>query len=229
MQGSNLKGAIAEAEVAAAATKLGLPVLRPLTEHGRYDLVFEVGEQLLRVQCKWGALDSGAGVIKVNLATCRHTPRGYVYGSYTSTEIDLVAVYCGGLDRCYLLESALVAGMRGIYLRLSPPRNGQRACINLASKFEFAGAVAQWEERRRGTPEAGGSSPPSSTSSAGAGPATVVGANQFRNRFGCYMERAAAGETIAVTRHGKPYVQLSSAAAGARLFDSPPVEDAAAA
>ena len=35
----------------------GVPVLRPVQEHGRYDLAFEIGERIYRVQCKWGALD----------------------------------------------------------------------------------------------------------------------------------------------------------------------------
>jgi prevent-host-death family protein len=35
-----------------------------------------------------------------------------------------------------------------------------------------------------------------------------VGAHEFRNRFGWYMERAAAGEEFLVTRRGKPYVRL---------------------
>jgi prevent-host-death family protein len=35
-----------------------------------------------------------------------------------------------------------------------------------------------------------------------------VGAHEFRNRFGYYLERAAAGDEIAVTRHGQPYARL---------------------
>jgi PD-(D/E)XK endonuclease len=53
MLSTNRKGAIAEAEIAAAAVRLGIPVLRPIQEHGRYDLAFEVGDRILRVQCKW--------------------------------------------------------------------------------------------------------------------------------------------------------------------------------
>ncbi len=37
----NQEGAIAELKVATAATCLGVPVLRPMTEHGRHDLAFE--------------------------------------------------------------------------------------------------------------------------------------------------------------------------------------------
>jgi hypothetical protein len=35
---TNLKGALAEAEIATAAIRAGVPVLKPLSEHGRYDL-----------------------------------------------------------------------------------------------------------------------------------------------------------------------------------------------
>ena len=35
-----------------------------------------------------------------------------------------------------------------------------------------------------------------------------VGAHQFRNHFGWYMERAVAGEEFLVTRRGKPCVRL---------------------
>jgi prevent-host-death family protein len=208
---TNRKGAIAEAEIAAAATKLGIPVLRPLQEHGRYDLGFEIAGRLLRVQCKWGALDSAGRVIRVNLRSSSCTPTGYVLTSYSEGEIDLVAVYCQDLDRCYLLPADLIVGMRAVHLRCAPPRNGQRASINLASDYEFAGAVAQLEERRAGSAKAGGSSPPSSTLSIATPAVVQTGAHQFRNHFGYYMERAAAGEEIHVARRGKPYVRLMPA------------------
>jgi prevent-host-death family protein len=96
--------------------------------------------------------------------------------------------------------------MRGIQLRVSPPKNGQRASLHWAADYEFAGAVAQWEERRYGIPEAGGSSPPSSTSLDSR--QTQVGAHEFREHVGWYMERAAAGEQILTTRRGKPHARL---------------------
>jgi antitoxin (DNA-binding transcriptional repressor) of toxin-antitoxin stability system len=36
-----------------------------------------------------------------------------------------------------------------------------------------------------------------------------VGAHKFRNHFGYYMERAAAGTEILVSRRGKPYVRVT--------------------
>jgi prevent-host-death family protein len=205
---TNRKGAIAEAKIVAAATELGVPVLRPVQEHGRYDLAFEIGDRILRVQCKWGALDEAGAVIKVSLQSCCLTPAGYVRTPYGPDEIDLVAVYCGELDRCYLLPSALACGRTSAYLRLVPPKNGQRACINLSSDFEFDGAVAQLEEHRHGMPRVRGSSPLSSTSSPDSPNVVRTGSNEFRNHFGYYMERAAAGAEIHISRHGRPFARL---------------------
>ncbi len=205
---TNQKGGIAETAITAAATKLGIPVLRPVVEHARYDLAFEIGDRILRVQCKWGALDEARAVIKVSLQSCCLTPAGYVRSPYKPSEIDLVAVYCGELDRCYLLPSALACGRTSAYLRLVPPKNGQRACINLSSDFEFAGAVAQLEEHRHGMARVRGSSPLSSTSSPDSPNVIRTGSNEFRNHFGHYMERAAAGDEIHITRHGRPFARL---------------------
>ena len=206
--GSNHKGAVAEAEIAAAATRLGIPVLKPLSEHGRYDLVFDLRRELARVQCKWGRLDRGGDIINVHVGGSRHTPRGYVLSSYAAGEIDFLAVYCGELDRCYLLPETLVVGKRGIHLRLVAPRNAQRACITLASDVEFPGAIAQLGERLSGTQEVAGSSPASSTPE---DRVVEIGAHEFRERFGYWMDRAAAGAELVVTRHGKPTVRLTAA------------------
>jgi PD-(D/E)XK endonuclease len=100
---TNQKGGIAETAITAAATKLGIPVFLPVVEHSRADLVFEIGDRLFRVQCKWGALSEDHSIIKVALQTNYLTASGYVSTSYTADEIDLVAVYCAELDRSYLL------------------------------------------------------------------------------------------------------------------------------
>jgi prevent-host-death family protein len=205
---TNQKGALAEMKIATEACELGVAVLHPMQEHGRYDLAFEISRRVLRVQCKWGALDEVGSVVRVNLQTYSLTYGGQRHTSYSEDEIDLLAVYCGGLDRCYLLPSALVANRRQIFLRLTSARNGQRACINLAGDFEFAGAIAQLEERLRGTQEAVGSSPTSSTSPAPGHGTHVVGCHEFRNHFGFYLEQAAAGHEVEISRRGRPHARL---------------------
>jgi hypothetical protein len=84
----NLKGNVAELVFAAEAAKLGLSVLKPLTEHERYDLALGIGGQLLRVQCKWGS-QKGSTVF-VGLSTSRRNRDGYVRTTYTAEEVDAI-------------------------------------------------------------------------------------------------------------------------------------------
>lgn len=208
----NHKGNVAELAIAKEAANLGLSVSMPLTEHERYDLIIGIEGRLLRVQCKWASRKGD--VVYVRLKSARHSPtRGYIVTTYDKSEIDAVAVYCGDLDRCYLLPIDLVAGSGVITLRLEPARNGQRAALNWASEHEFPGAVAQLAERPNGIREAEGSNPSSSTNRGPSTEASIeeVGAHQFRNHFGYYMERAAAGTEILVSRRGKPYTRLCPA------------------
>ncbi len=206
----NHKGNVAELAIAKEAASLGLPVLTPLTEHGRYDLAIEIGGQLMRVQCKWARYDGN--VVTVRVDRCRTSRRGYVRSSYQTDEIDALAAYCEPLDRCYLLPVDMVAGRRSVCLRTSPARNGQRAAINFAAAYEF-GAVAQLAERVTGSDEAEGSSPSSSTNqnTYSVPVSEEVGAHKFRNHFGYYMERAATGTDILIRRRGKPYARLGPA------------------
>jgi hypothetical protein len=85
---SNFKGNVAEAGIVAAALHQGVGVLKPLGEHGRYDLVFDVDGRLVRVQCKWARLLGDAVVI--NLAGYRYTSRGQVRSTYSADEVDAV-------------------------------------------------------------------------------------------------------------------------------------------
>ena len=140
---SNVKGAVAEQAIVLAAIKAGVPVLRPVAEHGRTDLALDINGRLLRVQVKWGRLSRSGDVVVVLLRTSRCTTRGHVRRKYSEGEVDLFAVYCGELDRAFLLRATEFLGKQHLHLRLTPARNRQRACINLADDFTFDGAVAQ--------------------------------------------------------------------------------------
>ena len=217
---SNHKGNVAEAAIAFHAARLGISLLRPLYEHGRYDLVLEFAGQLLRVQCK-SACRKGDVVI-VRLVTNRRGPRGYIRTKYSRDEIDAVAAYCAELDRCYLLPGEIVCGKSAIQLRINPPRNGQRAAIHFETESRL-GAVAQLGERLTGSQEARGSSPLSSISSDDLPAAgTRVGAHEFRERFGWYLELAERGQEITVTRRGRPAARLVPGSCPARRPDSGP-------
>src|SRR3954447_7554996 len=74
----NDKGNIAELEIELAALKAGVSVFKPVGEHSRADLIFEINDQLFRVQCKWGRLARDGTVIVIGVETNRCTPNGYV-------------------------------------------------------------------------------------------------------------------------------------------------------
>jgi prevent-host-death family protein len=205
----NQKGNVAELAFAAEAARLGLEVHLPMTEHGRADLVLGLNGRLLRVQCKWA--NRKGDVVSINLATSRRSRNGHIRTTYTADEIDAIGAYCDELRSCFLIPIEIAAGKSVMHLRLAPPRNGQRAALNWADQYRL-GAVAQLAERCRGTAEAGGSNPPSSTTQVEGPPAVEsVGAHQFRNHFGFYMEQAAQGTEVLVSRHGRPFVRLLGA------------------
>jgi PD-(D/E)XK endonuclease len=198
------KGAIAEAKIYAAAVEAGIVVARPLTEGRRYDLIFDIGPRLLRVQCKMASRHGD--VIVVRATTSRYTPSGYVRTKYAATEVDGVAVYCPEVDACFYVPIEDLNGKAVTHLRLAPTRNGQLAGVTMADRYHL-GAVAQLGERRYGIPKVVGSSPISSTPPPSAD--IVVGAHEFRNRFGYWMELASAGTDVVVTRHGTRRVRMT--------------------
>jgi prevent-host-death family protein len=206
---SNAKGDIAELAIELAATRLGVCVWRPTTAHGRTDLAFEIDGRLWRVQCKWGRLSDKRDCVIAKVGGSSARRSGYRLSTYSVEEVDLFAIYCGELDRAYLLPAELATDRHYIYLRLEPAQNSQRACVHLAANFEFPGAIAQLGERRAGSAKVAGSSPASSTST-GCTP-TTVGCNPFRDAFGEWIDRVASGEEVIVTRRGKPLLRLSPA------------------
>lgn len=142
-------------------------------------------------------------VITVSLESSRHTAvKGYVRTKYSAGEVDAVAVYCAALDRVFLLPIELVAERNAITLRLHPARNNQRAAVNFAADYEFAGAVAQLEEHLHGMQGVVGSSPISSIR------AGTVGAEEFGAHAPRYIQRAKAGEHFLITRRGRPMAAL---------------------
>lgn len=163
---TNQKGFFAEAAVIREAARFGVTVLKPLDD-ARYDLVLDLQDDLVRVQCKWAVRNGNVVVIRCR--TCRRGRKGLIHGSYRASEIDAIAGYCAELDTCYLLPVELSVNRAAVQLRLTPTRNNQRALIHWAKDYEFAarlsalGPIAQLGERKSGRLEAAGSSPAGST------------------------------------------------------------------
>lgn len=218
------KGAIAETAVAHAAVKLGLGVSRPVNEGERYDLVLDLRPRLVRLQVKWARRQGD--VVVVRSRSARRVRNGQVTRGYSTADIDALAAYCPDLDRCFYLPAPLVERRRHMHLRLARARNGQQAGILWATRFDFCqidwsdpegclGAIAQLEERLRGTQEVAGSSPASSTTRLRE-PAVRLGSHELRSRLGYHLERAATGRRVVITRHGRPFAELGPTAEGGR-------------
>ena len=161
------KGAIAEQAIALEAMRNGIGVFRPLGDE-RYDLIFDLGSRLMRIQCKWAARMGEVVVIRTRRA--RRGPEGLIYRYYEPDEIDAVAAYCPDTERCYLLPHELSVGRAAVQLRLSPTRNNQATGIQWARDYEFGatlkallGPIAQLGEHLHGMQKAVGSSPTGST------------------------------------------------------------------
>jgi hypothetical protein len=129
------KGAAAELAIAHAAAELGVGVFKPLTDGERYDLIFETGSRLIRVQCKWAPVH-GQTVI-VRCYSNRRAREGLRRRTYTAGEADAIAAYCPGLNRCFFVPAERFDGHAQLLLRLAPSRNNQRLGINWAEDFDF--------------------------------------------------------------------------------------------
>jgi prevent-host-death family protein len=207
VESSNHKGAVAEAAIAYEATKLGVEVLKPQSDHCRYDLVFDIAGRLYRVQCK--TAQRRGEVVVINLVSSWPTANGYIHNKYEPGEVDFIAAHFHESGSNFLLPFDFVSGMSAIQLRLSPPKNAQRAAVHFAADHQLSGAIAQLGERVHGMHEVAGSSPAGSTVAETG--LTRVAANPFRAHFGYWMQRAAAGEEIVITRRGKRFARLGPA------------------
>ena len=131
------KGAIAELAIAKAAIALGIGVYRPLSDGERYDLIFDFGGRLDRVQCKWAPLHGD--VIVVRSYSNRRTASGLRRRAYTRGEIDALAAYCPDLDRCFYVPADRIAARLQLHLRTAPSRNNQTLGVNWAADYAFDG------------------------------------------------------------------------------------------
>lgn len=118
-----------EAMVLAALVHVGYSPLLPFGGGHPYDVALDVGDKLLRVQCKTGRLLK-EGVISFPTAIwCRNLS----YRSYRG-DVDLFGVYCPSTKQVYLVPIEDVPE-RAAHLRVVPPRNGQTRGVRWAKDY----------------------------------------------------------------------------------------------
>ncbi len=125
-------GKRSEGAITAEFVKRGYRVLLPQGENQRYDLVLDLGDRFVRVQCKTGRLRRG--VILFSAESVRANTKRAVRRPYIG-EVDLFAVYCRDTDRVYSVP--VDDEVRQITLRVDPPANGQAKGIRWAADYEL--------------------------------------------------------------------------------------------
>ena len=131
------KGAIAELAIAKAAIELGIGVYRPVGEGDRYDLIFDFGDRLDRVQCKWAPLHGD--VISSGAIPRARTATGLRRRGTRRARSTLSLRTVRSFDRCFYLTARAPGRKLQITLRLAPSRNNQQPGINWATSFAFEG------------------------------------------------------------------------------------------
>jgi hypothetical protein len=122
------RGNAAEAAVLTALVKRGWHVLVPFGGGQPYDLVFEIPEAFLRVQCKRAWKEGGC-----LLFNSRGTDHGNGRRSYRGLA-DIFGVSSPMTGDVYLVPIDDVAESRG-WLRVEPARNHQKRGIRFAADY----------------------------------------------------------------------------------------------
>jgi hypothetical protein len=135
---TNQKGAVAETAVIHECAKAGVAVSRPLLD-ARYDLIIDVGDSLMRVQCKWAT--RAGDVVLIRTQTSRRGPNGHIHRAYRGHEIDAIAAYCPETDECYLLPAELSLDRAIVHLRLGPTKNNQASGIRWAREYALGATL----------------------------------------------------------------------------------------
>lgn len=121
------KGAIAEQKVILRAIEKGIVVSRPITPT-RYDLLFDDGKDIKRVQVKYG--DGGGNSENAVSVQLRSWSNGS-YKVYTEDEVDIILAYIPKIDKIVQLPSTAF-GKRTLSIRLAEAKNGHHAKCNFA-------------------------------------------------------------------------------------------------
>lgn len=130
---SKQKGNITELQVLTYATSLGYQVSIPFGDRERYDQIWDIDGDLIKVQVKTSrAIDDECSAIKFS---CRSSTRknGKTYHNrYNKDEIDYFSTFWD--DKCYLVPVEECSTDK--VLRFKPPKNNQSNNVSFAKDYE---------------------------------------------------------------------------------------------
>ncbi|MBI2646635.1 MAG: endonuclease [Deltaproteobacteria bacterium] len=100
---TKLKGDIAEQEVILQGLKRGWGVLKPVGDRLPYDLIFDVGGALVKIQVKSACLDESSLNYVVDNRRTKTNRRNMIRESYQLSDFDFALVYIAEKNLFYVL------------------------------------------------------------------------------------------------------------------------------
>jgi hypothetical protein len=107
---TKLKGDIAEQAVVLQALKRGWGVLRPVGDRLPYDLVFDIGDRLVKIQVKAAWLDLPSGNYVVDNRRTKTNRRQMLRTPYQTSDFDFAIAYIQELTVFYIFPSVVFIG-----------------------------------------------------------------------------------------------------------------------
>lgn len=126
------KGDIAELAVATDLVKRGNQVAFPFSTSCDWDLLVVFDDRIEKVQVKYAKVVNG--VIPIRSRTHSNTSAKQTSRTYTSDDIDWLAVYCPDTDECYYVHSSAL-GQESFQLRVTPTKNNQNNGVRWAKDY----------------------------------------------------------------------------------------------
>jgi hypothetical protein len=127
-----------EALIVSELLRRGLHVLLPHGFNRRYDLVLDLDDRFLRVQCKSARLTNGA--VCFNTVSTRSNRRSTLRRSYVG-EIEYFMAYCPSTDEIYAVPIE-EAPLYSVTLRVTPSANNQTSKVRMAHDYLLDVALA---------------------------------------------------------------------------------------
>lgn len=124
------KGSFSEGMVMAALIRAGYSVALPFDGTLRYDMIFDDGVTLSRVQCKSAVIRNGV----VQFRTVSYQRDTKVPSEYFG-QVDFFGAYCEENDTVYLVPIADISSAI-CYLRLDPAKNNQSKGVRWAADYK---------------------------------------------------------------------------------------------
>lgn len=94
-------GDLSESAVVKELKSMGYTVLTPFGDNASYDVVYDNGKELKKVQVKHGRVDDRA--VKATLEKCRHNGKSMRHEKYEEGDLDEYMIYCSEKDIVYVV------------------------------------------------------------------------------------------------------------------------------